>query len=177
MEQFADKTKNNRPNSDKQLAESLAKAQNYFPPGDWGHLDCISDEQKALSNKGEKNISKYRATLTNVFGALSEVEIKRCEDIAGEWNINNFPDDIQQKYVSCNPCTGPLILHTHTDYPKTFWWMSLTFWSIWSIRRAWSSLHLWLTPMQMVNKHMQGNWCFYIIFYRSHMFIDMRLMG
>ena len=39
MERFADKAKHNWPNSDKQLAESLAKAQNYFPSGDWGHLD------------------------------------------------------------------------------------------------------------------------------------------
>ena len=84
------------------------------------HADHISDEQKALSNKGEKNIGKYCATLTNVFEALSEAEIKRCEDIVGKWNINDLPDDIQQKYVSCNPCTGPLILHTHTDCPKTF---------------------------------------------------------
>ena len=141
------------------------------------YVDCILDKQKALSNKGEKNIGKYHATLTNVFEALSEAEIKRCEDIAGEWNINDLPDDIQQKYVSCNPCTGPLILHTHTDCPKTFQRMSLTFWSIWSIEWVWSSLCLWLTPMQMVNKHMQGNQHFYIIFYRSHMFIDMRSMG
>ena len=39
VERFADKNKHNRPSSDKQLAESLAKTQNYFPPGDWGHLD------------------------------------------------------------------------------------------------------------------------------------------
>lgn len=90
-------------------------------------MDHISNEQKALSDKGEENIGKYCAALTNIFKALSEVEIKRCEDIVGKWNINDLPDDIQQKYVSCNPCTGPLILHTHMDCPKTFQQISLTF--------------------------------------------------
>src|ERR1700691_6039251 len=49
-----------------------------------GHLftERISDEQKRLSNGGEKDIGKYRAALSNVFEELSEAELKQCEDAA-----------------------------------------------------------------------------------------------
>ena len=144
-----------------------------------GHIyvDCILEEQKTLSNNGEKNIGKYCAALTNIFEALGEVETKQCEDIAGKWNTNDLPDDIQQKCISCNSCTDLLILHTHTDCPKIFQRMSLTFWSTWSIGLALSSLHLWPILMQMVNKHIQGIQQLYICVYRFHMFTDMRPMG
>ena len=40
------------------------------------HADRISEEHKALSKNGEKDIGKYRAALANVFKALSEGELK-----------------------------------------------------------------------------------------------------
>ena len=46
--------------------------------------DHISNEQKRLSDGGEQDIGKYRATLSNVFEQLSEVELKQCEDTAVE---------------------------------------------------------------------------------------------
>jgi hypothetical protein len=50
-----------------------------------------------LSDGGEKDIGKYRAALANVFDNLSEEEVKRCEEVAIEWNTMPLPDDIQRK--------------------------------------------------------------------------------
>jgi hypothetical protein len=57
----------------------------------------ISDEQCKLSNDGDKAIGKYHAALANVFNELTEAEVKRCEDIAVEWNTKPFPDEMQRK--------------------------------------------------------------------------------
>jgi hypothetical protein len=57
----------------------------------------ISDEQKSLSDGGEKEIGKYRAALANIFDNLSEEEVKRCEEVAIEWNTKPLPDEIQRK--------------------------------------------------------------------------------
>jgi hypothetical protein len=64
-----------------------------------GHIfaDRISDEQKALSDGGEKDIGKYRAALANVFEQLSAEELKQCEDRAVEWNKQCLPDEVQRK--------------------------------------------------------------------------------
>jgi hypothetical protein len=64
-----------------------------------GHLftERISDEQKRLSDGGEKDIGKYRAALSNVFEELSEAELKQCEDATVEWNTKPLPDEIQRK--------------------------------------------------------------------------------
>ena len=64
-----------------------------------GHLftERISDEQKQLSDGGEKDIGKYRAALSNVFEELSEAELKQCEDAAVEWNTKPLLDEIQRK--------------------------------------------------------------------------------
>ena len=64
-----------------------------------GHLftERISDEQKRLSDGGEKDIGKYRAALSNVFKELSEAELKQCEDAAVEWNTKPLLDEIQCK--------------------------------------------------------------------------------
>jgi len=59
--------------------------------------DRISDEQKRLSDGGEKDIGKYRAALSNVFDELNEEEKKQCEDVAKEWNTQPLPDDVQRK--------------------------------------------------------------------------------
>ncbi len=59
--------------------------------------DRILDEQKRLSNGGEKDIGKYRAALSNVFDELNEEEKKQCEDVANEWNTQPLPDDVQRK--------------------------------------------------------------------------------
>lgn len=59
--------------------------------------DRISEEHKILSDGGEKDIGKYRAALANVFEQLSDDEVKRCEDVAVEWNTKPLPDDIQRK--------------------------------------------------------------------------------
>ena len=59
------------------------------------HADRISEEQKSLSEAGEKDIGKYRAALSNVFEALSEHELKQCEDLAVEWNTKMLPDAMQ----------------------------------------------------------------------------------
>ena len=61
------------------------------------HADRISEEQKSLSEAGEKDIGKYRAALSNVFKALSEHEVKQCEDLAVEWNTKTLPDAMQRK--------------------------------------------------------------------------------
>jgi hypothetical protein len=50
-----------------------------------------------LSNGGEKDIGKYRAALSNVFEALDNEEVKRCEDLALEWNTKPLLDEIQRK--------------------------------------------------------------------------------
>jgi hypothetical protein len=57
----------------------------------------ISEEHKILSDGGEKDIRKYHAALANVFEQLSDDEVKRCEDVAVEWNTKPLPDDIQRK--------------------------------------------------------------------------------
>jgi hypothetical protein len=59
--------------------------------------DRISDEQKRLSDGGEKDIGKYRPALANVFEELSEAELKKCEVLAVEWNTKPLPEDIQLK--------------------------------------------------------------------------------
>ena len=61
------------------------------------HADRISEEHKALSDNGEKDIGKYRAALANVFEALSKGELKECEDLAVKWNTKDLPDEIQCK--------------------------------------------------------------------------------
>ena len=60
-------------------------------------MDRISKEHKILSNGGEKDIRKYSAALSNVFEALNEEEVKRCEDLAVEWNTKPLLDEIQRK--------------------------------------------------------------------------------
>jgi len=60
--------------------------------------DRISDEQKRLSDDGEKDIGKYRAALSNIFEELSDEELKQCGEAAIEWNTKSLPDDIQRKY-------------------------------------------------------------------------------
>ena len=57
----------------------------------------ISDEQKRLSDGGEKDIGKYRPALSNIFEELSEAELKQCEDLAVEWNSRALPDEVQHK--------------------------------------------------------------------------------
>jgi hypothetical protein len=59
--------------------------------------DRISDEQRTLSDGGEKDISKYRAALANVFAELTEAEVKQCEDLAIEWNTKPLPDEMHRK--------------------------------------------------------------------------------
>jgi len=64
-----------------------------------GHLfaERISDEQKKLSDDGEKDIGKYRAALANVYEELTEAEVKECEECAIEWNSKPLPDEVQRK--------------------------------------------------------------------------------
>jgi hypothetical protein len=59
--------------------------------------DRISDEQKRLSGNGEKEIGKYHAALSNVFEALTEQQVKECEDLAVEWNTKPLPEYVQLK--------------------------------------------------------------------------------
>lgn len=59
--------------------------------------DRISNEQKKLSDDGEKDIGKYRAALSNIFEALNKEELKQCEESAVKWNTEPLPDDIQRK--------------------------------------------------------------------------------
>jgi hypothetical protein len=59
----------------------------------------ISDEQKNLSDNGEKDISNYHPALTKIFEELDEEEMKQCEDLAVEWNTSALPDDVQRKWV------------------------------------------------------------------------------
>ena len=67
-----------------------------------GHLlaNCVSEEQKKLSDGGEKDIGKCRAALATVFKQLSEAELKQFEDVAVEWNTKPLPDDVQRKSVA-----------------------------------------------------------------------------
>ena len=62
-------------------------------------MDCISKEQKTLSNGMEKDIGKYHAALANIWNELTEEDHKQCEDDAVEWNAKPLPDDVQQKYA------------------------------------------------------------------------------
>jgi hypothetical protein len=64
-----------------------------------GHIfaECISDEQWKLSNDGDKDIRKYHAALAKVFNELTEAEVKRCEDLAVEWNTKPLPDEMCRK--------------------------------------------------------------------------------
>jgi hypothetical protein len=64
-------------------------------------MDRVSDEQKRLSDNGDKDIGKYRAALTSVFEELDEDDVKECEKLAIEWNTKQLPDDIQRKYALC----------------------------------------------------------------------------
>ena len=59
--------------------------------------DRVSEEQKWLSDAGEKDIGKYRAALSNIFEQLSEAELKQCEDAVVEWNTRTLPDELQRK--------------------------------------------------------------------------------
>ena len=59
--------------------------------------DHISEEQKRLSDGGEKDIGKYRAALATVFEELSEAEMKQCKDFAVEWNPKALPEELQLK--------------------------------------------------------------------------------
>ena len=61
------------------------------------HAEQISDEQRSLSDNGEKDIGKYCTTLVKVFETLSDAEKKACEDLTAEWNTRDLLDDIQQK--------------------------------------------------------------------------------
>ena len=58
-------------------------------------VDCISDQQKSLSDGPDKDIRKYWAVLGSVFESLNEVELKKCEDMAEWWNTMPLPDDVQ----------------------------------------------------------------------------------
>ena len=84
------------------------------------HMDRISKEQKSLSEAGEKDIGKYCAALFNVFKALSEHELKQCENLAVEWNTKTLPDAMQLKYVAYTSHDCRLIRYTCTDFPKIF---------------------------------------------------------
>lgn len=59
--------------------------------------DRISDEQRMLSNGGEKDIGKYHAALANVFAELTEAEVKQCEDLAIERNTKPLPNEMHRK--------------------------------------------------------------------------------
>jgi len=57
----------------------------------------VSDEQKRLSEHGDKAIRTYQTALASVMEALTEAELKRCEDLAVEWNTSALPDEVQRK--------------------------------------------------------------------------------
>jgi hypothetical protein len=59
--------------------------------------DRISDEQKQLSDDGEKDIRKYHAALSAVFEELSDAEVKHCQETTVQWNTQPLPDEIQHK--------------------------------------------------------------------------------
>jgi hypothetical protein len=62
-------------------------------------LEEISEEQILLSGGGEKDIEKYHAALTKIFSELEEDDLKKCEELAIEWNTQSLPDNVQQKKV------------------------------------------------------------------------------
>ena len=57
----------------------------------------ISDEQKRLSDDGEKDIGKYHATLSNIFEELSDEELKECEESTVKWNTQPLPYEMPRK--------------------------------------------------------------------------------
>jgi hypothetical protein len=59
------------------------------------YTDRVSNEQKKLSDDGEKDIGKYHAALVKVFAQLSEDEQRECESRATEWNKGSLPDELQ----------------------------------------------------------------------------------
>ena len=44
------------------------------------YTDCISNEQKMLSDGTEKDIGKYHAALANVWNELTEEDHKQCKN-------------------------------------------------------------------------------------------------
>ena len=60
-------------------------------------VERIFNEQKRLSDGGEKDVVKYHPALSNIFEELSEVDLKQCEDLAVEWNSRALPDEVQCK--------------------------------------------------------------------------------
>jgi hypothetical protein len=64
------------------------------------YTDRVSDEQKKLSDDGDKAIGKYHAALAKVFTQLSEDEQRECESRAAEWNKGALPDELQRKLVN-----------------------------------------------------------------------------
>jgi hypothetical protein len=75
------------------------------------YADWISDEQKSLSNDGEKDIGKYHAALATVFEALSEAEQKECEDLVVEWNTKDLPNEVHY-FLMFQPCFYMNFHHT-----------------------------------------------------------------
>lgn len=97
---MAGNAKENKPaksKSDTRGHPTSSKA--WTPKSVCSHIfsDRISKEHKILCNGGEKDIGKYRTALSNVFEALNEEEVKRCEDLAVEWNERSLPDEMQRK--------------------------------------------------------------------------------
>jgi hypothetical protein len=87
--------------------------------------DRISDEQKKLSDQGEKDIGKYQPALTSIFDALSEAELKTCQDLAVEWNTKGLPEEIQMRQVIyCSVIQS--FNDSHADYQRIF---RLTLWT------------------------------------------------
>jgi predicted GIY-YIG superfamily endonuclease len=64
------------------------------------YIDYVSNEQKKLSNDGEKDIGKYHAALTKVFMQLSEDKQQESKSCAAEWNKGALPDELKQKLVN-----------------------------------------------------------------------------
>ena len=92
--------KETRPSKSKaNMRGHLASSKTWTAKLVCAHLfsDRISDEQKRLSDDGEKDISKYCAALSAVFEELSDVEVKHCEETAVQWNTQPLPDEIQRK--------------------------------------------------------------------------------
>jgi hypothetical protein len=57
----------------------------------------ILSEQISLSRGGEKDIGKYHAALTKIFSQLDEDDLKKCKELAIEWNTQSLPDNVQWK--------------------------------------------------------------------------------
>jgi hypothetical protein len=85
----------------------------------------ISDEQKRLSDDGEKDIRNYHPALTNVFDALTAEQRKQCEDLAVEWNTKPLPDHVQLRYV-VQELERSLLMIPHVDSQEQFRRMSRT---------------------------------------------------